>query len=131
MNPDYAWKQGLKIRKTHIKAKKIDGSALKTFRIVIVEFQVEDKAKRPRFFQENFLVTNIKFEVILGMFFLKISNADVSFDKKTLTWRIYIINKALPTIERVQIVDPKEFIIAALNIDNETFVVHMAIRESK
>ena len=53
--------------------------------MVIADFQVENKASRPRFFQEIFLVADTKFEVILGMFFLKISNADVSFGEKILT----------------------------------------------
>ena len=77
MNPDYARKLGLKIRRTNIGAQKIDGSALKTFGMGIADFQVEDKVSRPRFFQEIFLVADTKFEVILGMLFLKISNADV------------------------------------------------------
>ena len=129
MNPDYARKLGLKIRRTNIGAQKIDGSALETFGMVIADFQVEDKASRPRFFQETFLVADTKFEVILGMPFLKISNADVSFGEGTLTWRTYTTNEALPTTERVQIVDPKEFVIAALDVDSETFVLHVAIRE--
>ena len=53
----------------------------------------------------------------------------MSFGEKTLTWRTYTTNKALPTTKRVQIVDPKEFVIAALDVDSETFVVHVAIRE--
>ena len=85
MNPDYARKLGLKIRRTNIGAQKIDGSALETFGMVIADFQVEDKASRPRFFQETFLVADTKFEVILKMPFLKISNADVSFGEGTLT----------------------------------------------
>ena len=85
MNLDYARKLGLKIRRTNIGAQKIDGSALETFGMVIADFQVEDKASRPRFFQETFLVADTKFEVILGMPFLKISNADVSFGKGTPT----------------------------------------------
>ena len=97
--------------------------------MVIADFQVEDKANRPRFFQETFLVADTKFEVILGMPFLKISNADVSFGKGTLTWKTYTTNEALPTTERVQIVDPKEFVIAALDVNSKTFVVHMAIWE--
>ena len=84
MNHNYAWKLGLKIQKINARAQKIDGFALKIFRIVIADFQVENKASRPRFFQETFLVTNTKFEVILGMPFLKISNANVSFGEKTL-----------------------------------------------
>ena len=84
MSPAYAKKLGLKTRKTNVGAQKINGSALETFGMVIVDFQVEDKSGRPRFFQETFLVANTKFEVILGMPFLKISNTDVAFDEKTL-----------------------------------------------
>ena len=74
-------------------------------------------------------MADTKFEVILGMPFLKISNADVSFGEGTLTWKTYTTNEALPTTEQVQIVDPKEFVIVALDVDSETFVVHVAIRE--
>ena len=63
------------------------------------------------------------------MFFLKISNSDVSFVEKTLTWKIYTTNKALPTTERVQIIDKKDFVIAALDANSETFVVHVAFQE--
>ena len=65
------------------------------------------------------------------MSFLKLSNVYVSFAEKTLTWKSYITNKVLPATKQVQLVDPKEFVIAALDIDSKTFVVHMAIRESK
>ena len=131
MNPDYAQKLGFKIWKTNVGAQKIDGSALETFEMIIADFQIENKASRLRFFQETFLVANIKFEVILEMFFLKISNTDVSFNKGTLTWRTYTTNEALPTTEQVQIIDPKEFIIAALDVNSETFVMHVAIWEQE
>ena len=84
MSPAYAKKLGLKTWKTNVKAQKIDGSTLETFGMVIVNFQVENKSGRPRFFQEIFLVANTKFEVILTMPILKISNANVAFGKKTL-----------------------------------------------
>ena len=38
MNPNYARKLGLKIRRTNIGAQKIDGSALETFGMVIADF---------------------------------------------------------------------------------------------
>ena len=85
MNPDYARKLGLKIWRTNIRAQKIDGSVQEIFEMVIADFQIEDKASRPRFFQKTFLVVNTKFEMILERPFLKISNADVSFGEKTLT----------------------------------------------
>ena len=85
MNPAFARKLGLHIQKTNIGAQKIDGSTLETFGMVIADFQVEDKGGRPRFFQKIFSVTDTQFEVILKMLFLKISNRNMSFDKKTLT----------------------------------------------
>ena len=127
MNLDFARKLDLKIWKTNVGAQKIDGSALETFRMVIADFQIEDKANRPRFFQEIFLVADTKFEVILGMPFLKINNADVLFSKETLMWKIYTINKALFITEQVQIINKKDFVIAALDVDSKTFVVHVVI----
>ena len=50
MNPDYARKLELKIQKINIGAQKIDSFALKTFEMVIADFQVEDKASKLRFF---------------------------------------------------------------------------------
>ena len=38
---------------------------------------------------------------------------------------------ALPTTKQVQLVNPKKFVIAALDTNINTFVVHMAIREQK
>ena len=129
MSPAYVEKLGLKTRTTNVGVQKIDGSALETFGMVIADFQVEDKGGRPRFFQETFLVADTKFEVVLGMPFLKISNADIAFGEGTLMWRSCTTNEALPTTKQVQLVDPKEFVIAALDADSETFVVHVAIRE--
>ena len=73
----------------------------------------------------------MKFELILGMFFLKTSNADVSFDKKILMWKTYITNEALPTIEQVQIIDSKKLIIVTFDVNYKTFIMHVAIREQE
>ena len=76
-------------------------------------------------------MANTKFELILEILFLKINNADILFGKKILTWKSYTINKALPTIKQVQIIDLKEFIIAALNTDSKTFMLYIAIRKQE
>ena len=67
-------------------------------------------------------MANTKFEVILGIPFLKLSNVDVSFGKGTLIWKCY-------TTKQVQLIDSQEFVIAALDVNSKTFVVHVAIRE--
>ena len=81
----YIEKLDIKTRKINVGAQKIDGFALETFGMVIVDFQVKDKGGRPRFLQETFLVTDTKYELVLGMLFLKISNANVSCGEETLT----------------------------------------------
>ena len=50
MSPNFARKLGFKVWKTNVGAQKIDGSALETFGMVIADFQMEDKANRPKFF---------------------------------------------------------------------------------
>ena len=50
MSLAYTKKLHLKIQKTNVRAKKISGSVLETFGMVIADFQVEDNCGRPRFF---------------------------------------------------------------------------------
>ena len=126
MTPAYAAKLGLQVQKTDTGAQKIDGSTLETFGMVLADFQVEDKLGRVRFFQETFLLADISAEVVLGMPFLTLSNADVQFVEKELTWRSYTTAEALPTTKRVELIDKKEFAKAALDKNSETFVVHVA-----
>ena len=126
MTSAYAAKLGLQVQKTDIGAQKIDGSILEIFRIVLVDFQVEDKLGRVRFFQETFLLADISAEVVLGMPFLIFSNADVQFVEKKLTWRSYTTAKALPTTKRIELINKKEFAKAALYENSEIFVVYVA-----
>ena len=64
--------------------------------------------------------------MVLGMLFLTLSKADVRFTEQKLVWRTYTAAEALPTTRRVEIIDKKELAAATLNVDNETFVVHVA-----
>ena len=94
--------------------------------MVIADCSVKDKLGRVRFFQETFLLANIGLEVVLGMPFLTLSKADVRFAERELVWRTYTAAEALPTTKKVETIDKRKFAAAALNADNETFVVHVA-----
>ena len=126
MQPAYATKLGLYARKINVSAQKIDGSYLNTFGIVIADCLVKNKLGRVRFFQKTFLLANISLEVVLEMAFLTFNKADIWFIEQELVWRTYMAVKALLTTRRVEIIDKKEFAVAALNIDNKTFVVLIA-----
>ena len=126
MTPTYAAKLGLVIRKTDVGAQKIDGSALETYGMVIAGFSVQDRLGKVRFFEETFLLANTSMEVVLGMPFFTLSDVDIRFAEKELTWRSYTTVEALPTTRRVELIDKKEFAAAAMDEDSETFVVHVA-----
>ena len=126
MTSVYAKKLGLRTRRTDVRAQKIDGSSLDTFGMVIAGFQVIDKLGSARFFQETFLLADTTIEVVLGIPFLTLSNADIQFAEKELTWRTYTTEDALPTTRRVELIDKKEFAKAALNVSIEIFVVHIS-----
>ena len=70
MNLSYAKKLSLKVQKTNVRAKKINGFAPKIIEMIIADFQIKDKVSKLRFFQKTFLVTKNKFKIILEMCFL-------------------------------------------------------------
>ena len=126
----YVKQLGLQVRKTDVRAQKIDGSLLWTCEMVIAGFQVEDKLGKAQFFQESFLLAEISMEVILGMPFFTLSNANIRFAKKVLTWRSYTAAEALPTTEWVELIDKKEFAKATLDKESTTFVVQVLALEA-
>ena len=65
------------------------------------------------------------------MSYLKLSNANVLFDEEILIWKTHTINEALLITKQAHIINKKNFIIATLNIDNKTFMMHMAIWEQE
>ena len=69
-------------------------------------------------------------EVVLGMPFLALNNADIQFAEKELTWRFYTTAEALPTTKQIELIDKKEFAKPALDEESETFVVHVTVLEA-
>ena len=70
-------------------------------------------------------MADISVEVVLRMPFLNLSNADIQFAKKELTWRSYTAAEAMPITKRVEIINKKKFARAALDENVEAFVVYM------
>ena len=62
MTPAYAAYLCLKVRVINVGVRKIDGSSLATYGIVIAAFQVVNKLNCSQFFQETFLLANISLE---------------------------------------------------------------------
>ena len=130
MHPIFAEKLGFVVQTTNIGAHKIDGTILKTYKIVVAAISLTNQADKVRFFEKSFLVANIGLNEILGILFLTLSGADVDFLKRELWWRSYTIEKALSTIKQVELVGKKEFAAAVFDLGHETFVIYVAFLES-
>ena len=130
MTPAYAKQLGLQVQKTYVRAQKIDGSLLQTFGMVIAGFQVEDKLSKAQFFQKSFLLAETNMEMVLGMSFIALSNANIQFTEKELIWRSYTAAEALPTTKRVELIDKKDFAKAELDKASKTFVMHVTALET-
>ena len=72
------------IPKNIVGAKKIDGTILDTYGIVVVAFLMTNKANWIRFFEETFLIANIRPEVVFRILFFILSDADIDF----LDWEL-------------------------------------------
>ncbi len=126
MSQAFAQQLGLKIRKTNVGTQKIDDTTLETYEMVVSTFSVLDKDGRERFFKESFLLADVRPDIVLEMPFLTMSNADVDFQARNLQWKFYTTEEVLPTTRRVELVGKKEFTVAALDLEHEAFVVHIA-----
>ncbi len=47
--------------------------------MIVSTFSVSDKDSKKRFFEESFLLADVKPDIVLGMLFLTITNVDVDF----------------------------------------------------
>lgn len=94
------------------------------------DFLLPDSPEKVWFFEETFLLAGTSMEVILGMPFLKLSNADVKFLAGKLTWRTYTIIEALPIAKRVELIDKHEFAKVALDKNFEMFMVYVSTLEA-
>ncbi len=94
--------------------------------MVVSIFLVSDKDGRERFFEESFLLADVKPDIVLGIPFLTMSNINIDFQARNLQWRSYTTGDVLPTTRQVELIEKKEFALTALDREHEVFVVHVA-----
>ena len=75
----FAKELDLPIRSTDIKVQKIDGTTLDTYGMIVTAFLVTNKTNQVWFFEETFSMANVSPEVVFGMLFFILSDADVDF----------------------------------------------------
>lgn len=69
-------------------------------------------------------------EVVLKMSFLAFSNVVIEFiELRKRTWRFYTIAKALPTTNKINLIDKGEFTKTAMDKNSKMFVIYVSALE--
>ncbi len=84
MSQVFTFQLGLKIQKTNVRAQNIDNTTLETYKMIVSTFSILDKDGREKFFEENFLLANVKPDIIFGMPFQTMSNFHIDFQARNL-----------------------------------------------
>lgn len=66
--------------KINVDIQKINGGRLKTYKMIIVLFQIDNKDGKFCFFEKTFILAYISIDVAFGLFFLILSNIKVNFN---------------------------------------------------
>ena len=70
---------GFSIKPIDIEVQKINDNTLNTYGIVVAAFWVTNKANQVKFCEKTFLIVNVSLEVILEIYFLSLSSANIEF----------------------------------------------------
>ena len=84
MSQVFAYQLGLAIQKTSVRAQKIDGTTLETYRIVVSNFFESDKDNKERIVVKSVLLADVKLKIVFEMPFLTISNANIDIQARNL-----------------------------------------------
>ena len=95
---------------------------METYGIVVSTFSVLDKDNKKRFFEESFLLAEVKPDIVLGMLFFTMSNVDVAQD---LQWKYFTTGDVFPTTRQVKLIRKKKFAIAVLDLKYEAFIIYV------
>lgn len=101
----YGLKLSLNTRHTNVGTQKIDSFTFKILAIILASFWIEHKLGQAWYFQETFLLADTSIKILLGIFFISLSNIDIKFAKKEFIWRFYIISKTLSTTKQVEFIN--------------------------
>ena len=104
---------------------KIDNITLEIYKMVIFTFSVSDKDGRERFFEESFLLADVKPDIMLEMSFLTMSNIGINFQARDLQYRSYIIADVFPTSREVELIGTKKFVVVTLYPEHKVLVIYI------
>ena len=79
INSVFVFQLDFKLLKINMRVQKIDNTILEIYEMVVFTFFLWNKDDKEKFFEENFLLADVKPDIVLRMPFLTMSNADIDF----------------------------------------------------
>lgn len=101
----------------------VDESRLQTFGVHFLTINVLNKDDVPKYFEEFFLKISMQDDLILGMFWFYLAEPHVSWFNRIIEWPKN--SSILPTINRVAVFDPEEFVEECINEKSAAYVLYI------
>lgn len=130
VNSQSVAKLNLSIPSTSMDARKFDCFVVKTCKMIIARFSIQNKFGKICVFEKSFLLAYTSIKVVLRMFFLTLNNSDIQFEDGIFTWTFCGTTKAFHKVKHVELTNNHEFAPTALDKNSDTFVLHFSVLKS-
>ena len=81
--------------------------------------------KRSCFFEDTFLLADIRIDIVLKILFFTLSNIEIDFVNCYIHSKTFTIAKILLTIKQVKLIRIKVFSAITLDQEHKVFVIHL------
>lgn len=118
---------GLRIYLKNISTYKVIFTSLKTFIIVLIILEIKDKEWKSWLLEKTFLFSNFSMEIVFKMLFFNSTNIEMNFLELEIVKKNNLYIKTISITKQVKWIDKKEFIIAALELEKESYIIYMTL----
>lgn len=125
MTATFVAKFSFSTRPTNISAQKIDRSAFKTYKIVIVGFLISEKSQKIQFLRETFLSGVGSIDFTIARLFLAFGYAKIVFNTESLIRKTHSSAQAFISSIIIELINKHKFAKSSSDKSFETFVIHV------
>ena len=113
------------------KAMIIENHFIKNYEIYFVQFEIQNENDVNRFFNDNFLKTNLEWDMTLSLLWMQLFEVKINWKiDKIESWSL-IIESILFITNRIEKIESEELVSAAIDEKKEIFVMFVRVLHDK
>ncbi len=98
--------------------------------MIIAGFAISYSTRQTQWFEDTFFIPEILQQIVLSMPFLKLGNRNVSWTVRTMHLRQWEAEIVVMTTNRVDLIEPEDFIQQMVEEFTPTYVCHVIMIQS-